>query len=78
MIARYASREIAVRYYNGAGYVVREDQHPHTRFTAAGPQTTQGRTLYVGARQGTGAEAGFRTRRYGRYPFRTTHSDNGS
>ena len=66
--ARYSDREIHVRYYNGAGYVVRMQLHPHTRFTAAGPVTRQAHTNLVGIRQGTSDDAGFTTRRYLRYP----------
>ena len=64
--AVYGSRETAVTYYNGAGYVVRHDMYPHTTFTDGGPVTRQGHAVYVGARQGLTDSAGFTTRRYTR------------
>ena len=67
--ARYGERETAVRYLGGCWYVVREQLHPHTRFTPSGPVTRQGRTMLVGIRQGMSDTAGFTMRRYGRSPF---------
>lgn len=62
--AIYRDREVTVRYFNGAGYVVRHDMHPHTTFTAAGPVTRQGHWMAAGIRQGTGDSGGFAWRRY--------------
>ena len=60
--ARYASREVRSVWFNGAGYVVRHDEFPHTVFTDAGPDTQQGHAVYVGARRGEG----FSVTRYSR------------
>ena len=68
--AKYGECEITARYYNGAGYVVRREMYPHTRFTPAGPDTRQGHSMLVGIRQGTGSDSGFAVRRYVRSPFR--------
>ena len=65
MFATYRSSEMQVRYLNGAWYIVRHDQHPHTHLTAAGPVTRQGHTMLVGIRQGEGNDDhGFTMRRY--------------
>jgi hypothetical protein len=64
--AVYGTRETAVTYYNGTGYVVRHDMYPHTTYTAQGPVTRQGHAVNVGARQGLTDSAGFAVRRYTR------------
>ncbi len=62
--AVYGSREITVRYFNGAGYVVRREMYPHTTFTQDGPVTRQGLAMLASCRQGTGDAGGFAVRRY--------------
>src|SRR5258708_3185722 len=62
--ARYESREIAVTFYNGAGYVVRSDQYPHTTWPAGRLTTLQGNARLVGCRQGTSDRGGFKVTRY--------------
>jgi hypothetical protein len=66
--ATYRSQETAVTYYQGAGYVVRHEQYPHTDFTPNGPVTRQGHAFYVGARQGLDSPegSGFAYWRYSR------------
>ena len=68
MFAIYRDREVCVRYFNGAGYVVRHDMFPRTTFPGypVPPVTKQGHAMLVGIRQGTSDEAGFTTRRYQR------------
>ena len=55
--AIHDSREVAVRHFNGVGYVVRHEMFPRTVHAPDGvsiyAQTTvQGHALYVGARLG--------------------------
>ena len=65
MTERYDSREIAVRYYNGAWYVVRHDMYPRTSRPGDGTLVRrQGHAMHVGIRQGDGDRGGFVTRRY--------------
>lgn len=72
--AIYRETEVAVRYFNGAGYVVRHDMFPHTGFGASGPVTRQGHVMLVGARQGLTDTAGFTIRTYRRPDTAPTHS----
>jgi hypothetical protein len=70
MFARYDSREIQAKHYNGAWYVVRRDMYPHTTsdISVHGSVmvTRQGEAALVGIRQGETDDGGFTWRRYER------------
>ena len=70
MFARYDSREVQIRHYNGTWFIVRRDLYPHTTYdtTPHGSVmvTRQGECAWVGARQGETQDSGFTFRRYER------------
>lgn len=72
--AIYRSTETQVRYFNGAGYVVRHDMYPHTLGWVNGHAVTvQGHSMLVGIRQGLTDEAGFTVRHYTRPDTQPNH-----
>ena len=62
--ARYDSREVQVRYFSGAWYIVRRDLYPHTTPHGSVWTTRQGECAWVGARQGDTSDSGFTFRRW--------------